>query len=110
VRNLLTLLLYGQVLTCIVKNKNDSKTAAKSCAMLPLSTQSTAPTSKSLRNMSNTSPARAGNRRFWLLSALRAHTKMPYKIDLLWETLRALKHPGRARTVQKPWYVRIHDE
>jgi hypothetical protein len=25
--------------------------------------------------------ARAGNRRFWLLSALRAHTKAPYKMD-----------------------------
>jgi hypothetical protein len=25
--------------------------------------------------------ARAGNRRFWLLSALRAHTKAPYKTD-----------------------------
>ena len=28
-------------------------------------------------------PARAGNRRFGLLSALRAHTKAPYKNDLL---------------------------
>ena len=26
--------------------------------------------------------ARAGNRRFWMLSALRAHTKAPYKTDL----------------------------
>ena len=26
--------------------------------------------------------ARAENRRFWLLSALRAHTKTPYKTDL----------------------------
>jgi hypothetical protein len=24
------------------------------------------------------------NRRFWLLSALRAHTKLPYKTNLLW--------------------------
>jgi hypothetical protein len=39
--------------------------------------------------------ARAGNRRFWLLSALRAHTKMPYKTDLYRKTLRALKRPGR---------------
>jgi hypothetical protein len=28
-------------------------------------------------------PARAGNRRFGLLSALRARTKAPYKIELL---------------------------
>jgi hypothetical protein len=34
-----------------------------------------------------------------LLSALRAHTKAPSKTDLLWKTLRALKRPGRARTV-----------
>jgi hypothetical protein len=27
---------------------------------------------------------------FWLLSALRAHTKAPYKTYLLWETLRVL--------------------
>jgi hypothetical protein len=45
--------------------------------------------------------ARAGNRRFWLLSALCAHTKVPYKPDLLWETLRALNCPGRARTVSR---------
>jgi hypothetical protein len=38
--------------------------------------------------------ARAGNRRFWLLSALRAHTKAPSKTDLHRETLRALKRPG----------------
>ena len=43
----------------------------------------------------------AGNRRFGTVSALRAHTKAPYKIDLLWKTLRArksLNRPGRART------------
>ena len=44
--------------------------------------------------------ARAGNRRFGLLRARRAHTKAPYKPDLLWETLRALNRPGRARTVE----------
>ena len=43
--------------------------------------------------------ARAGNRRFRLLSALRAHTKEPHKTDPLWETQRALNRPGRARTV-----------
>jgi hypothetical protein len=42
--------------------------------------------------------ARAGNRRFWLLSALRAHTKAPYKTTLLWETLRPHNRFGRART------------
>ena len=31
-------------------------------------------------------------------SALRAHTKAPYKIDLLWRTLRALDHPSQGRT------------
>ena len=39
--------------------------------------------------------ARAGTRRFWRSSALRAHTKAPYITDLLWKTLRALKRPGR---------------
>ena len=67
-----------------------------------------APPHRRLRRRRRT--ARVGNRRFGLLSALRSHTKAPYKIDLLWETLRVLKRPGRARTVQKPWYVRIHDE
>ena len=38
--------------------------------------------------------ARAGNRRFLLLSALRAHTKAPYKNDLHGKTLTALKRPG----------------
>jgi hypothetical protein len=42
--------------------------------------------------------ARAGNRRFWLLSALRAHTKAPYKTDLHRKTLMALNRPGAART------------
>ena len=41
------------------------------------------------RNASTT--ARAGNRRFWLLSALRAHTKAPYKIDFHRKTLRDAK-------------------
>jgi hypothetical protein len=39
------------------------------------------------------------NRRFVLLSTLRAHAKAPCKTDSLWETLRALNRPGRARTV-----------
>ena len=39
------------------------------------------------------------NRSFGLLSALRAHTKAPYKTDLLWTALRALHRPARARTV-----------
>jgi hypothetical protein len=34
--------------------------------------------------------ARAKNNRFWLLSALRAHTKTPYKTDLYRQMLRAL--------------------
>jgi hypothetical protein len=44
-------------------------------------------------------PARAGNRRFRLLSALRTHTKAPYKMDLNKKTLRALNRPWAARTV-----------
>jgi hypothetical protein len=35
--------------------------------------------------------ARAGNRRFSCLSALRAHTKVPYKTDLHRKTLRNAK-------------------
>jgi hypothetical protein len=36
-------------------------------------------------------PARDGNRRFWWLSALRAHTKAPYKMDFHRKTLRNAK-------------------
>jgi hypothetical protein len=44
-------------------------------------------------------PGGAGNHRFWRLRAPHAHTKAPYKTDLLWEeTLRAPKRPGRAQT------------
>jgi hypothetical protein len=39
------------------------------------------------------------NRRFWPSSALRAHTKTPWKTDLHRETLRALNRPRRAQTV-----------
>jgi hypothetical protein len=39
------------------------------------------------------SAARAGNRRFGRLSALRAHTNAPSKNDVLWETPRALHRP-----------------
>jgi hypothetical protein len=45
--------------------------------------------------------ARAGNRRFGLLSALHAHTKLPHKTDLLWRTLRPIKRPERAQTGQQ---------
>ena len=44
--------------------------------------------------------ARADNRRFGLLNALRAHTEEPYKNDVLWRTLGPLKRPGLARTEQ----------
>jgi hypothetical protein len=43
--------------------------------------------------------AHAGNRRFWLLSALCAHTKAPYKTDLHRKMLMALNRPETARTV-----------
>ena len=40
--------------------------------------------------------ARAGKRRFWLLSALRAHTKKaPYKTDFHRKMLMALNHLTR---------------
>ena len=42
---------------------------------------------------------RAEDRRFGPLSALRAHTKAPYKMDFHRKTLRALNRPEAARTV-----------
>jgi hypothetical protein len=51
--------------------------------------------------------ARAGNRQFGLLSALRAHTKTPHQTDSLWETLRARKRPGRAQTVGREPALRV---
>ena len=44
--------------------------------------------------------ARAQTHRFGLLSIPRAHTKPPYKTDVLRETLRARSHPERGRTEQ----------
>ena len=44
-------------------------------------------------------PGGGGNRRFWPLSALRAHTKAPYKTDLHRKTRRALNRSWAARTV-----------
>jgi hypothetical protein len=46
-----------------------------------------------------TPSCQAENHRLKLLSALRAHTKVPHKTDLLWETLRPLNRPETARTV-----------
>ena len=55
--------------------------------------------------------ARAGNRRFWLFSAMCAHTQPPYKTDLLRKMLRPLNHPGRGRTkVQQPRVVLVRAE
>jgi hypothetical protein len=47
---------------------------------------------------SSTTPARGGNRRFGCVSALRAHTKAPYEMDLHRKTLRNAKgaYPPRA--------------
>jgi hypothetical protein len=42
---------------------------------------------------------------FWLLSALRAHTKAPYKNDSHRKTLRALKRPGGPGQRRK-WHLR----
>ena len=42
--------------------------------------------------------AQAGNRRFGMLNALRAHTKAPYETDFQWKTLRPLKRLWAART------------
>ena len=44
----------------------------------------------------NWSTARAGNHRFWLLSALHAHTKVQYENCLLRKTLRPRNRPARA--------------
>ena len=44
-------------------------------------------------------PARVENHRFWRLSALRAHTKSPYKMDFHRKMQRALNRPGTAWTV-----------
>jgi hypothetical protein len=41
----------------------------------------------------------AGNHRFRLLSALRAHTKAPYEVDFHRETRRVLNRLKAARTV-----------
>jgi hypothetical protein len=49
----------------------------------------------------NRRTARAGNRCFWYLSALRAHTKAPYDMDLYSKTLRALSRPRRPGQSQK---------
>ena len=58
------------------------------------------PTLRSLAMLRSLDPfaCSAANRHFWRLSALRAHTKAPYKPDSLWKTLRSLKRPGRVRT------------
>jgi hypothetical protein len=53
--------------------------------------------SSSLQRSGSTT-ARAGNHRFRLLSALRAHTKAPHKMCFHRETLRALNRPKAART------------
>ena len=51
--------------------------------------------------------ARAGNRRFRRLSALRAYTKAPYKPGLLLETLRPRDRPGRAGPDRVPERDRV---
>jgi hypothetical protein len=59
------------------------------------------PLSRAMRHgwsAKNSATARAGNRLFWCLSALRAHTKAPYKINFHRETLRVLNRPKAART------------
>ena len=43
-------------------------------------------------------PGGAGNRRFWLLRALRVHAKAPYNTSSLWRPPGPLNRPGRART------------
>jgi hypothetical protein len=49
------------------------------CPPKPLETSTTRPTCP--LPSSNGTSARAENRRFWLLSALCAHTKAPYKTE-----------------------------
>ena len=48
---------------------------------------------------SNCSPPGPETAIFRPLSALRAHTKVPYKMDFHWKTLRALNRPWAARTI-----------
>ena len=50
--------------------------------------------------------ARAANRRFWLVSTLRVHRKEPSKTDVLWETLRPLQRPARARAESEALVLR----
>jgi hypothetical protein len=52
---------------------------------------STARTGAQRKNEALISTARAGNRRFWCVSARRAHKKAPYKTDLHRKTLRNAK-------------------
>ena len=52
------------------------------------------------RGRSPSTSARAGNRRFFMLSALHAHTKAPQKTGLHGKTRRALSRPWWARTVR----------
>jgi hypothetical protein len=60
------------------------------------SVKSTAPSSRP--SMDAHCPRRNPGAVLGRLSALRAHAKAPYKMDLLWGTQRALDRPGRART------------
>ena len=54
-------------------------------------------------------PARAGNRRFRPLSALRAHTNAPYKMDFHRKTLGRLTAPRRPGPSNfQNWYVFAH--
>jgi len=46
--------------------------------------------------LSSLPPTRAGNRLFWWLSALRAHTKTPHESELLGKTLLKAAQPPRA--------------
>jgi hypothetical protein len=43
---------------------------------------------------------RAGHRHLWAIRRPARPYIRPYKTYLLWETLRAVSHPGRARTVR----------
>ena len=52
----------------------------------------------------------AGNRRFRPLSALRAHTKAPYKTNLHRKTLMALNRPKAARTASRHSLIMLPKE
>jgi hypothetical protein len=76
-------------------SKKISVFQSSSLKLVPITPNASYPASKIVMSCAT---VRSGNHHLWLLSALCAHTKTPYKPDLLWRTPRSLNGPGRART------------